>query len=880
MGISSKELRARFLEYFKENGHTAVKSAPLLPKDDPTLLFVNAGMVPFKDVFTGKEHRPYTRATSSQKCVRAGGKHNDLENVGRTARHHTFFEMLGNFSFGDYFKEDACKYAWHFLTEVLGLDKGRLSVTVFGGEGELPADTEAERIWHEVVGVPKENISRCGAADNFWAMGDTGPCGPCSEIHYRRDTVAQFGGDDAEGDKNLEVWNLVFMQYERSKDGSLKPLPAPCVDTGMGLERLSLVVNNLESNYDTDLFKPLIDKCAQMSGKSYSGTDSENDVSMRVVADHARATAFLMADGVLPGNEGRGYVLRRIMRRAIRHGKRLGFENVFLAKICEVAVNEFRSVYPELAEANDLIVKMCDREESVFRATLDRGLILFEEATVNLKSGDPLDGVLVFKLYETYGFPVDLTQNLAEEQGLAIDWPSFKKAHEAHEKASAGGLGLKSVDDVYKLLLDKHGETQFVGDHNYTCNAKVIALIKDGKEVQTLNEGCVGEVIFDRCVFYGESGGQVGDTGTIDNDRLSAVITETKKPAGLIVSRAHIQKGSVTVGDTVTQQVDVERRKKIIRHHSATHLLHAAMREVLGKHVTQKGSLVAPDKLRFDYSHFEPLTLAQVEQIEDLVNAWVLNNSQTSVEQLGFDEAKAKGAMALFGEKYGDKVRVVSMGKESTELCGGTHVGRTGDVGYFKIISEGPLSSGVRRLEALAGTEANKWARKQINTVGKLAKILSTPPKEVAEKVLGLQSELKKAKKSLAQIQEGLNADKARAKAEKVKEIAGTKVISENLGTINSVGDLRIYADKLRDQLGSGVVALGGQISPNKCMLLVAVTKDLTGQFHAGKIVQQLAPVIGGRGGGRPDFAQAGGTEVAKLDAVLAQAEAIVKESA
>ena len=875
---SSKELRQKFLDYFKGKGHTVVRSAPLLPKDDPTLLFVNAGMVQFKDVFTGQEKRKYTRATSSQKCVRAGGKHNDLENVGRTARHHTFFEMLGNFSFGDYFKEEACQYAWDFLTKEIGLDASKLSVTVFGGEGELPADTEAEKIWHEKVGLTKEKISRCGAADNFWAMGDTGACGPCTEIHYRRGSSASFGDDQA-GDENLEVWNLVFMQYERKADGSLTPLPAPCVDTGMGLERLALVVNELDSNYDTDLFKPLIQLVEKMSGKQYTGREDDNDTSMRVIADHARATAFLMADGILPSNEGRGYVLRRIMRRAIRHGRKLGFNDIFFSSICNKVVEEMGSVYPELIEAQDLIGKMTDREEETFRKTLDRGLHLFDEAAKTLASGDTLDGRTVFRLYETFGFPVDLTETLAGERDLNIDWDAFKTAKKDHEKASASTLGLKGVSDIYKKALDQYGPVQFIGDHQYESEATIRAIIKDNKFVDRLSDGEVGEILFDQTVFYGESGGQVGDKGIICHQKSEAFITDTQKPGGLILARAHVQKGSLSVGNRVSQKVDKKRRLNIMRHHSATHLLHSALRKILGKHVTQKGSLVAPDRLRFDYSHFEALKPSQIREAENLVNGWVLDNQPTEVDEMFFDDAKDKGAMALFGEKYGDKVRVVEMGAESTELCGGTHVSRTGDVGFFKITADGPLSSGVRRLEAVAGSVANEWVQKLAGGVEKMARSLSVSPSKLPERVEQLQKDIKTSRQELLKISDGLQADKAKAQADKLETIEGTKIVSENLGQIGSVGELRQYADKLRHQMGSGIVALGGKISPNKCMVLVAVTNDLTEQFHAGKIVQQLAEVIGGRGGGRPDFAQAGGPGVDKLDKALAQVKEMVKNS-
>lgn len=854
--MHSAEIRQKFLEFFKSKGHEVVASSPLLPHDDPTLLFVNAGMVQFKDVFTGKEKRSYKKATSSQKCVRAGGKHNDLENVGRTARHHTFFEMLGNFSFGDYFKQNACAYAWEFLTEVLKMDPAKLTITVFGGEGSLPADTEAEEIWQK-IGVPASQISRKGAADNFWSMGDTGPCGPCTEIHYDR------GEGEDEGDRMMEFWNLVFMQYERKAYGTLIPLPAPSVDTGMGLERICTILNHHQSNYDTDLLKPLVEACAQKSHKQYTGSDLEDDVSMRVIADHSRATSFLIADGILPSNEGRGYVLRRIMRRAIRHGARLGFDKPFFYEICDLVVKQYESVYPELSQAKALIHKVVLQEEESFRRTLGRGLELFNQAITHLKSGDSLDGSVVFKLYETYGFPADLTEVLAEEKKLNIDWIAFEKAQKAHEKASTSELGLAGIADIYKELADQFGPTQF--EDQPEALVEVIAVLE-------------GEVLLKSSPFYAESGGQVGDTGLLVNKQSKIQVVDTKKIAGLHVHRMKVLSGSLSVGDLFDAQVDWQRRQQIRRHHSVTHLLHAALRERFGDHLTQKGSLVSPDRLRFDFSHFEAISPEQLTQIENQVNAWILENKAAHIEIMSLDNAKQKGAMALFGEKYGNQVRVVEIGTHSTELCGGTHVSATGDIGAFRIISEGPLAAGVRRIEAIAGEAALSYSQREHAMLSELSRSLNVPTGNLTERVSTLQTELKDLRKQLEQLQSKESSHKASLLVSKARTIDGVQVISEKLDNLDPKL-LQTYADELRNHLKSGLVVLGLQTGPDKCSLLVALTPDLVGRLHAGKIVGQLAEIVGGKGGGRPDFAQAGGTIPAKLEEALLQVEFLISSN-
>lgn len=878
MKYTSKELRCRFLAFFEHNGHQIVPSSPLLPQDDPTLLFVNAGMVQFKDVFTGKETRPYTRAASIQKCVRAGGKHNDLENVGRTARHHVFFEMLGNFSFGDYFKEEACRLAWRFLTEELKMDKSKLSITVFGGENGLPADEEAERIWRDVIGVPANQITRKGAADNFWAMGETGPCGPCTEIHYDRSDIKNaFGGDDAEGDRNMEFWNLVFMQYERKADGSLVPLPAPSVDTGMGFERLCTILNNLSSNYETDLLKPFVDMASTMSDKPYGNSDAEDDVSMRVIADHCRATTFLISDGVLPSNEGRGYVLRRIMRRAIRHGARLGFTKPFFHLFCNKVVELYEDTYPNLQEAQSLIEKVVHLEEETFRRTLGRGLQLFAETTQTLEKGDRLDGAVVFKLHETYGFPPDLTQVLCEEKGLIIDWERFDAAKQQHEKASSSELGLTATADIYKELREQFGPTHFLGASAYETEAKVLAILKDGQPVTHLDASEEGDVILDQTTFYGESGGQVGDTGLLQAKNLQAEVKHTQKMADLHVHHLVVEEGSMKVGDTVTGIIDVQRRSHIRRHHSATHLLHSALRQVLGTHVTQKGSLVAPDRLRFDFSHFEAMTPKQIKKVEDTVNEWILDNKDAHVKTMSFDEAKEQGAMALFGEKYGNEVRVVNMGPQSTELCGGTHVERTGDIGAFKITSEGPLAAGVRRIEAVAGKIALQAFRQEAERLKEAAMLLSTTPQELNARITLLLKDARAAQKELDALKSHAAGAKAQEQASLAKEINGVKAVIERLPAASDTKTLQAYADKLRDHLGSGVVVLAAPQADDKAVILVAITKDLTQKLHAGQIVSQMATVIGGKGGGRPDFAQAGGPLLNKLEEALALAPSLIK---
>lgn len=869
--VGSVELRERFLQFFKNRGHHVLPSAPLIPQDDPTLLFVNAGMVPFKDIFTGRSKAKFNQVTTSQKCVRAGGKHNDLENVGRTARHHVFFEMLGNFSFGAYFKEQACLYAYEFLTKELGLAEDKLTVTIFGGEGELPADEECGRIWHEIVGVPKSRIKRMGAKDNFWSMGDTGPCGPCTEIHYSRANTASFGDED---DVTMEVWNLVFMQFERMADSSLIPLPAPCVDTGMGLERLCTVVNGLSSNYDSDLLKPYIDFVATKLKKDYHNSNSDDDVSMRVIADHCRATAFLIADGVVPGNEGRGYVLRRIMRRAIRHGAKCGFSEVFFYEVCALVSDHMGKPYPELVRAKDLIAKVVKLEEESFRKTLDRGLELFNQHKDSAKSGQKFSGAMAFRLYETYGFPADLTENLAEEAGLTIDWDEFEAAKLAHERASTGGLGIKSVDAVVRALNEELAPTIFIGDHQVSKKSKVIAILQNGKRTNQLLVGETGQVIMEQTPFYGESGGQVGDSGHLNGSNCKAIVLDTKKVFDIHIHEVEVSEGSLSVDALVTGSINKVRREAIRKHHSVTHLLHAALRQELGNHVTQKGSLVDENRTRFDFSHFESLSVDELNRVEHVVNSWIMSNELAHSEFMSLEKAKLSGAMALFGEKYAEEVRVIAMGGHSVELCGGTHVDRTGDIGPFRIVSESSLSAGVRRIEAVAGFKALASFKADGALLKQVAVDLSTSVDQVPARVKALADELVQLRSKLSAISTGAFSVKAKEIANSARAIQGANLVTWSLGTLNSSEELRSFADLIRDNLESGVVVLGAQIN-GKAALLVAVTKDLQKRFHAGNLIKELAPIIGGKGGGRPDLAQAGGPQTEEIDNALNAVEKI-----
>jgi alanyl-tRNA synthetase len=878
---TAAEIRELFLRFFEEKGHRRVASSALVPQNDPTLLFTNAGMVQFKDVFTGREKRDYRRATTAQKCVRAGGKHNDLENVGFTARHHTLFEMLGNFSFGDYFKKDAIAWAWELVTspEWLGVPKDRLAATVFAGEGTLPWDEEAYGLW-KAAGVPEDRIHRLGAKDNFWAMGDTGPCGPCSELHFFQGNdiacAEEKAGRACQGvacdcDRWLEIWNLVFMQFERSADGGLTPLPKPSIDTGAGLERMAAVAQGKRSNYDTDLFQSIIGAVARLSGKAY-GKDEDDSVSMRVIADHARATTFLVGDGVLPSNEGRGYVLRRIMRRAIRHGKRLGLEKPFLADVCRAVIAEMGAAYPETRENEAFITKVAQQEEESFRRTLDRGLAILEAEMARAKGAGEavVPGKIAFQLYDTFGFPMDLTRVIAGEHGLGVDEAGFdRNMAEQRARSEWKGSGEQAVGDLQKAIATELGDVKFLGYEVTRATSEVKALLANGARVARAGKGDRVEVVTAATPFYGESGGQVGDVGTITGPKgLRIRVDDARRPVpGLITHAGEILEGELAVGDAVELAVDEQRRDLIRANHSATHLLHFALRERLGDHVKQAGSVVAPDHLRFDFSHFQPLTADDVKALERRVNELVRENVETDTAVLELEKARQAGAMMIFGEKYGDVVRVVRIGP-SKELCGGTHVRRTGDISFFKIDSEESIAAGVRRLVAFTGPGAVEAVQREGDELRQAAALLKAGALEVAGKIEQTQRRLKDLERALEEARSKVASAQSGDLAAQAKDVNGAKVLA-----VKVQGDgktLRDLADKLRDKLGRGVVALGAE-QDGKAILLVAVTKDLTGKVRAGDLVKEAAKLVGGSGGGKPELAQAGGSDPAGLDQALAK---------
>ncbi|HEX8960579.1 MAG TPA: alanine--tRNA ligase [Geobacteraceae bacterium] len=875
--MTGKEIRARFLQYFAERGHTIVASSSLIPHNDPTLLFTNAGMNQFKDCFLGMEKRDYVRACSSQKCVRAGGKHNDLENVGRTARHHTFFEMLGNFSFGDYFKKEAIAFAWEFLTRELKLDKERLYVTVYQD------DDEAADIWHLQEGVPRERIYRFGEKDNFWSMGDTGPCGPCTEIFWDNGPEVGCGRPECavgcDCDRYMEIWNNVFMQFDRSADGTLTPLPKPAVDTGMGLERISTVMQGVKSNYDTDLFQGIIRHIERLSGKKYRDNEKD-DVSMRVIADHARATTFLICDGALPSNEGRGYVLRRIMRRAARHAKMLGFGEPMLHRAVD-AVNEMMAdQYPELIEREAYIKKVVLAEEERFIETLDRGLaILNDEMAVLRDAGQTvIPGDTLFRLYDTYGFPTDLTADIVAGEGFTIDESGFavcmeKQREQAREHWK--GSGEEGIAAVHKALHSRGVRSRFVGYDEQTAYAPIVTIIRDGVEVPSAAAGDEVEVITEITPFYGESGGQAGDTGSISTGTAHLRVTATLRPfPDLIVHRATVTEGGIAVGEAADLTVEVGERNATARNHTATHLLQSALKEVLGDHVKQAGSLVTPDRLRFDFTHFSAMTPEEIRRTEELVNGFIMLNDDVHAREMAVQDALESGATALFGEKYGDRVRVVRVGGVSSELCGGTHVHAAGEIGFFKIVTEAGIAAGVRRIEALTGTGALAYVRhleEGQNKIAFLVKAEGSDPVEKLEKLLARQKELMR---EIETLQGRLNASRSADLLANAREVAGVKVLATKVEKADPKG-LRELADTLKERLGSGVIALGSE-SGGKATLLVAVTNDLTGRFKAGDLVKALAPVIGGSGGGKPDLAQAGGSQPDKLAEALEKIHTLI----
>ena len=871
------DVRSAFLEFFRERGHTVVPSSPLVPGNDPTLLFTNAGMVQFKDVFLGKDKRDYVRAASSQRCVRAGGKHNDLENVGYTARHHTFFEMLGNFSFGDYFKREAIRFAWDFLTATLRLDPKRLWVTVFCD------DDEAAKIWLEEIGVPKDRFSRMGEKSNFWAMGDTGPCGPCSEIFY--DHGPQIpggppGSPDEDGDRYVEIWNLVFMQYDRSADGKLMPLPKPSVDTGMGLERIAAVMQGVHSNYDIDLFRNLIRAAAEIAG-----TSDLKSSSLRVIADHIRACSFLIVDGVLPSNEGRGYVLRRIIRRAIRHGYKLGIQEPFFYKLVPVLEREMGAAYPELTRGRTHVERVLKQEEERFAETLANGMALLENAIRDLK-GSVIDGATVFKLYDTYGFPADLTADIARERSLSIDQAGFDVAMEEQRKRS---------QDASKFGVDLRGtpaidaRTLFQGYEGLEAEGHVVALLKAGAPVDSLGAGEQGEVILDRTPFYAEAGGQVGDAGVLTGPAGSSdasprasvggvrfVVEDTQKRGAAHSHIGRLTSGVIRVGDALDAHVDGKRRSSTALNHSATHLLHAALRKVLGTHVQQKGSLVAPDRLRFDFSHFEPITAAQLQEIERLVNEQIRLNTAAETRVMDYEGAVAAGAMALFGEKYEKDVRVLRIGDFSMELCGGTHVARSGDIGFFKITSESGVAAGVRRIEAITGEAAVEYVEQNEALLKDVATLLRGSREDLRDKVRDALERVRQMEKEIRSLKDRLASGQGVDLASGAVEVGAVKVVATKVDGADA-GALRSAVDQLKDKLKSAVIVLASVENPSKVVLVAGVTSDQTTRVKAGELVGAIAAQIGGRGGGRPDFAQAGGNNPGALDAALASVKDIVR---
>jgi alanyl-tRNA synthetase len=854
--LSSSALRSAFLEYFRRHGHEVVPSSPLVPANDPTLLFTNAGMVQFKEVFLGLEQRPYRRAASSQRCVRAGGKHNDLENVGYTARHHTFFEMLGNFSFGDYFKREAIAYAWEFLTGELRIPAERLWVTVFED------DDEAASIWLDELRVEPARFSRCGAKDNFWQMGDTGPCGPCSEVFYDHGPSVAGGppgSADAEGDRYIEIWNLVFMQYDRQPDGVLTPLPRPSVDTGMGLERLAAVMQGVHSNYETDLFVPLIAATAELAGQPDTG-----DKSLRVVADHIRSCAFLVTDGVVPSNEGRGYVLRRVIRRAVRHGHRLGLRDPFFHKLVAPLIRLMGDAYPELERRQALVERVLRQEEERFAETLEQGLRVLEQDIEGL-AGTVIPGESVFRLYDTFGFPVDLTADVARERGLTLDLEGFEREMASQrERARAASR----FEAEWGGGLGSEARTVFTGYERLADEGAVVELYDaSGARVESLGAGASGLVVLDRTPFYAESGGQVGDRGLLTTREAVFRVEDTRKEGAAHVHVGSLESGSLRVGERVSAEVDASARAATARNHSATHLLHAALRRVLGDHVTQKGSLVEPGRLRFDFSHFEPLGDDQLREIERLVNEQVLGNVEVETRLMPMREALEAGAMALFGEKYGDRVRVLSMGEFSTELCGGTHVRRAGDIGFFKIVSEGGIAAGVRRIEAVTGEGALDYVSDLETRMTRVAGLVKSDAGGLEARVTQLLARTRDLEKELERVMARLASSQGGELAEGAVEVGGIRVLAAKLDRADAKA-LRETVDQLKSKLGTAAIVLGA-VEDGKVRLVAGVTADATGRVAAGALVNFVAQQVGGKGGGRPDLAQAGGTDPARLDAAL-----------
>ena len=875
--MTGNEIRQGFLEFFAQRGHTLVPSSSLVPRDDPTLLFTNAGMVQFKEVFLGKEKRPYTRAATAQKCMRAGGKHNDLENVGRTARHQTFFEMLGNFSFGDYFKDQAIAYAWAFVTQALGLPRDRLSVSIYQD------DEEAFAIWRDQMGVPVERIHRFGERDNFWSMGDTGPCGPCSEIFYDHGPERGCGRPSCavgcDCDRYVEIWNLVFMQFERSGSGQLQPLPRPSIDTGMGLERVAAVMQGVTSNYETDLLRPLIAAVEVQVGRRY-GDDEGQDTSMRVIADHARATSFLLSDGVLPSNEGRGYVLRRIIRRAARHGKMLGLVEPFLYKLLGVVVDEMGAAYPELVSARQFAATVTLHEEERFAYTLENGMRILAGLTGEARGRESaqIPGEEVFKLYDTYGFPLDLAEEIARDQGLALDLEGFERAmdHQREQaRAAWKGSGAETVKPIYPTLAERIGATHFLGYDTLEAQGRVLAILTNEHVVDEAEEGSEIEVVLDQTPFYGEAGGQVGDTGLLLSPNVLLEVRDTKRPLNdLLIHRALVKRGRLRTQDVLHARVESERRQAIALNHTGTHILHATLKQALGDHVKQAGSLVAPDRLRFDFTHFGRLSDRELYRVEELVNERIREDRPVAVEHTTLHEALKMGAVALFGEKYGEDVRVVKIGDFSLELCGGTHLRSTGEIGLFSITQVSGIAAGIRRIEALTGEGAYRHIRQEAAILNEIRELLRAQASEEPAKVRRLLEQIRELEREVEALKERLAGARTRDVLEGVTEVEGIKVLTlqeENL----SQKDLRSLVDRAKERLRSGVV-VAATVVEGKVALVAGVTLDLTQRVHAGDLVRVVAGMVDGTGGGRADMAQAGGRNAGQLTGALAKVPSLV----
>jgi len=870
--MTGDDLRSKFLAYFEQEGHTIVKSSSLVPDDDPTLLFTNAGMVQFKRTFLGEDKRPYVRAVSSQKCVRAGGKHNDLENVGHTRRHHTFFEMLGNFSFGDYFKDRAIELAWDLVTRGYGIPEDRLWVSVY------EKDDDAHRLWSDRTGIAEDRIVCLGEKDNFWSMGDTGPCGPCSEILVDQGEAIGCGRPECrvgcDCDRYLELWNLVFMEFNRDESGRMTPLPKPSIDTGMGLERIAAVVQGVTSNYETDLFIPIIQDIEVLSGRSI-GESPNIDVSIKVIADHSRAAAFLIGDGVLPSNEGRGYVLRRILRRAIRYGRTLELTRPFLHHVAGKVSKVMKRAYPELLEADAYIKNIIKGEEERFLGTLDTGLRVLEDALGELKAKgiSEVPGDLIFKMYDTYGFPVDIIQDIVRDDGISLDMTGFEQAMDQQRLRSRTawkGSGSQWATEAYKAL-SAHGiQTDFAGHDLTSINSEVLMVVRDGKPVEQATAGDSVEVITARTPFYGEAGGQVGDRGRMSGQDFEMEVSDAvRDPSNIIIHKGKVLRGSISPGQTVTLSVDQERRLAIARNHTATHILHAVLRKVLGDHVKQSGSLVAPDRLRFDFTHFSAVEEKTLQEIETLVNNRIQENIPIQIAEMDADEAFKTGATALFEEKYGDRVRLVAIEDFSKELCGGTHTERTGDIGLFKVVSEGSVAAGVRRIEALTGKAAVSYIQETSRTLHTLALMLKTKPEELTERFQKVMTQLKSMDNELAALKAKTAAEGSDRLLSEVKTVNGVSVLAQEVSADTPVA-LRDLADHFKAKMKSGIVVLGSR-TPDKVLLVAVVTKEHLGRYHAGQIVKEVATVVGGGGGGRPDMAQAGGSKPEKLPEALAR---------